>query len=101
MSIVNNDSMTVTCARVQGYQLHPFPILIFSDAIIGFEQNEYPVSEGDGSATVCINLNNTIERNVTVTVSTQAVTAQGKLPFLTSIPIKLILYFLSLLFRYR
>ena len=81
----------------------PFPIcnFIITDVITGFEQNAYPVSEGDGSVTVCINLNNTIERNVMVTVSTQAVTAQGKLPFLTSNPIKLILCFLSLLFRYR
>ena len=68
---------------------------IITDVTIGFERNEYPVSEGDGSVTVCINLNNVIERNVTVAVSTQAITAQGKPPFLTSNPFKLIFYFFS------
>ena len=92
----------VTCVCPQVYQLDTFPYcnFIITDVTIGFEQNEYPVSEGAGSVTVCINLNNTIERNVTVTVSTQAITAQGTLPFLATNPLKLILHVFSLIFRY-
>ena len=54
------------------------PPFIFADVIASFEQNQYPVSEGNGSVTVCITLNSTIERNITVTVSTLAITAQGE-----------------------
>ena len=73
LSIVDHDSTYV-------YLLISYHPLLITDVIAGFEQNEYAVSEGDGSVTVCINLNNSIERNITITVSTQAATAQGKLP---------------------
>ena len=76
---------------------------IIADVIASFKQNQYPVSEGNGSVTVCITLNNTIERNITVTVSTQAITAQGESTIADHqfIQTCLRLIFSSLFFRYN
>ncbi len=46
---------------------------------MGFEQSNYTRLESEGQAIVCVRINASLERNVTVRLSTIAATAQGEL----------------------
>ncbi len=44
---------------------------------MGFEQTNYAVLESEGEVTVCVRINASLERSVTVNLSTIAMTAEG------------------------
>ena len=45
--------------------------------ILGFEQDTYHISEANNSAVVCVNITDSIERSVVISVQTMDGTAQG------------------------
>ena len=45
--------------------------------ILGFEQDIYQVSEANNSAVVCVNITDSLERSVVISVQTIDGTAQG------------------------
>ena len=51
-------------------------------AVINLQQDTYSVAESDGSAEVCVVLNSVLDRNVSVTLTTADITAQGQLQLL-------------------
>lgn len=52
----------------------------YSDAVVGFDQNDYTITEKDYYLQTCLTTNtNLLERDVVVTLSTEDSTAVGKI----------------------
>ena len=45
--------------------------------ILGFEQDTYQVSEANNSVVVCVNITDSIEKSVVISIQTMDGTAQG------------------------
>ena len=51
--------------------------LLVGIIIPGLEQNAYTIDEGDGLLTVCVNISDSFERNIIISVSTVNMSAEG------------------------
>ena len=54
-------------------------VCLMTVAVINSQQDTYSVAESDGSVEVCLILSSVVDRNVSVTLTTADLTAQGEL----------------------
>ena len=54
-------------------------VCLMTVAVINLQQDTYSVAESDGSVEVCLILSSVVDRNVSVTLTTADLTAQGEL----------------------
>ena len=54
-------------------------VCLMTVAVINLRQDTYSVAESDGSVEVCLILSSVVDRNVSVTLTTADLTAQGEL----------------------
>ena len=59
-----------------------FPPNIYTDVEVGFVESSYTVNESSGSVSVCIDISDLVERDITVLLSTMDDEANRESPYL-------------------
>ncbi len=84
--IISRENATVTVQDSSGKasyicikEQHDSKLYDYTVLEVSFENPEYTINEGTGSLSVCLLLNTTLDRDVTVSIQTQSLTAQSTL----------------------